>query len=201
LWKLSEKGLVSTIYKDKVKVFRALDPNSLLNLLDEKESKLKELKKEVSLILPSLLKKKSNSVEDFAKVYEGYEGMKTLYEEAIRVLELNKEDFIGFTLVDEFQYTQAKDFFKIYDRKRAKAGIYLRLIAEESQKNYLENFKGDNIEYRFIKKSLPLGTIIYGDTVATVIWGEVPKAFAIHFKEHAKKYKSFFEDLWRNSNN
>lgn len=197
--KLTEKGLVSTILKDGTKTFRALDPNSLLNLLEERRDEIETQKNQVKELIPKILKKRKIKTQEFAKTYEGYEGLKSLYEEAIRTLEKLNEDFTGFTLSDEYQYEQAREFFKIYDRKRSKAGINLRLIAEISQKKYLDEFQGEGITYHFTKQSLPLGTIIFGDTVATVIWGKTPKAFAIHSKEHAKKYKQFFEDLWDKS--
>lgn len=44
---------------------------------------------------------------------------------------------------------------------------------------------------------MPTGVIVFGNKVATLIWGEIPSAFVIESKHVSKAYKVFFEDMWK----
>ena len=49
----------------------------------------------------------------------------------------------------------------------------------------------------YISYEMPTGVIIYGDKVATVLWGETPTAFVIQSKKTAEKYRKFFYNMWK----
>jgi hypothetical protein len=144
-----------------------------------------------------LLKKARERPRNYAVVYETFNGMRTLYEEAITILSSTKEDFLGFSLGDEYQYAQSKTFFLQYDRKRKEQGIKTRLIALEKQRQFMKPYEMPSFSIRYLPYSLPHGVIIYGDVVATLLWTDNPTAFAIHSRENANAYKKFFEDLWK----
>lgn len=193
--KLIVKGLVSYCLKNNVKHFQVLNPEKLLNLIDEKSEELKEKREEVSKLIPDLKLNQDNS-KQFARVYEGYEGTKTLYDEAINYCQINKEDFLAFSMSDkDFESESLKYFFSKYDKLRCELQINTRIIAKESQKRYL-NSRGA-IEFRFIDFNLPTGLIIFGDNVAYLSWGKNPVAFVITSPEIAKSNKQFFEDMWK----
>ena len=54
-------------------------------------------------------------------------------------------------------------------------------------------------EYRWIPKaySLPSSTIIYGNKVANLLWGDTPLGIIIKSKEVADSYDSYFKLLWK----
>lgn len=199
LEKLKKKGLITYIIKGGTKYFQAFNPKRIIEYLNEKEGKIKNEKKKIKQIIPQLLEKQKKEATQNAVVYETFNGIKTLYNEILDVLKKNKEDFIGFTLGEEYENKQANIFFKNYDAKRKALGIKIRLIGLEKQKNFLqkEYGKNPNIEIKYLSYSVPTGIIIYDDKVATLIWHKVPTAFVIHSKENAKQYRNFFEDIWK----
>jgi hypothetical protein len=149
-------------------------------------------------MLPELSAALKQEAEQYATVYETFNGIKTLYDEILLHLSKTKEDFIGFTLGEEYQNEQANLFFRNYNAKRRDLGIKIKLIGLESQRVFLgkEN-KGGNIEIRYVNHALPTGIIIFGSKVATLLWGEVPVAFVINSQQVAKSYRKFFEDVWK----
>ncbi len=75
----------------------------------------------------------------------------------------------------------------------------MRLIGLEKQREFLKKEYGSNrnIEFRYVKQSIPTGIIISGNNVVTLLWKDVPTAFVIHSKQNAETYKKFFEDIWK----
>jgi len=198
LEKLKEKGLITSIIKNKTKFFQLLNPNRLLNFLDEKEKKISKQKEKIKHILPLLSAFQKEESDQFATIYETFNGIKSLYDEILESLIKNKSDFIGFTLGDEYKTKEANLFFKNYDAKRKNNSIKTKLIALESQRKFLENnySKNKNIEIKYVEHSTPSGVIIFDNNVATLLWGEIPIAFVIYSKQNAENYKNFFNELW-----
>jgi len=199
LEKLKEKGLITSIIKSGTTFFQLLNPNRILNLLDERERKISQQKDEIKNLLPQLSALQKSEAEQFASIYETFNGIKTLYDEILEYLNKSKEDFIGFTLGGEYQNEQANLFFKNYDAKRKEAGIKTKLIGLEKQKKFLkENYsKRNDVEIRYVSHSVPTGVIIFGNKVSTLLWGEKPVAFVIHSKQNAESYRNFFYSIWK----
>ena len=197
--KLQEKGLITHIIKSDTMYFQLLNPERILVFLEDKEKKLNTQKQELKQLIPRLSSIQKQEAKQYATIYETFNGIKTLYDELLDYLSKSKEDFIGFTLGNEYQGEQANLFFKNYDAKRKSLGIKTRLIGLESQRQFLnKNYpKHKNIEIRFLNQALPTGIIIYGDKVATLLWNKTPVAFVISSKQNADSYKQFFEDLWK----
>src|SRR3989338_809466 len=81
---LLKKGLVSYVIKSNKKYFSAFDPNNLIGVLKNQTEEKERLVKEA---LPELLALKSKKLEEKAKVevYEGKEGVKTVFNDVLRV--------------------------------------------------------------------------------------------------------------------
>ncbi len=199
--RLKEKGLITTIIKSDAKRFQAFNPDRLLDFLEDKEKEVAQQKNEIRELIPGLVSKQGKGAEQNAQVYETIGGIRALYNEIIACLEKNKEEFIGFTLGDEYENPKANLFFRNYDAKRRRLGIKIKLLAPESQRGFLEKKYGKdrNIQIRYSRHSLPTGVIIFGDKVATLIWGDVPTAFVIQSKQNADAYRKFFIDTWKSS--
>lgn len=198
LEKLKQKGLVTSVIKENTNYFQASNPKQLLSFINEKKKKLAEREFELKKIIPNLVRKQEKEQQS-AKVYESFNGIKTLYNEILECLIKSKENFIGFTLGNEYQDEQANLFFHNYDIKRKALGIKVKLIGLESQRDFLkkEYSKKSNVEIRYISNATPTGVIIFGDKVATLVWSKNPTAFVIQSKQVANSYKRFFEDIWR----
>lgn len=201
LEKLTRKGLVGEIIKSGTKYFEAASPKRIIDYLDERTKKINEQKNEIREIIPKIEEKKKLAKEtQTAKVYQTFAGMKTLYNEIIEVLSLNKEDFIAFNLgKEEYMHKESQYFFQEYDAKRKNLGIKIKLIGHESQKEFLTEMTKDdkNIIVKYLPFKIPTGVIIYGDKVATLMWKEIPTAFVIQSKQISQAYREFFWDMWK----
>ncbi len=199
LEKLKEKGLITHVIKSGTKYFQALNPNRILDYMEDKEKKLHAQKTEIKNLIPTLVSQQESEAKQYATIYESYNGIKTLYDEILDYLHKNNEEFIGFTLGGEYQTKQANLFFKNYDAKRRKLKIKTKLIGLEHQKKFLqkEYGKDPNVKIKYLKHAVPTGLIIWDDKVATLLWHEVPSAFVIHSKPNAEAYRKFFNDMWK----
>ncbi len=82
------------------------------------ERKIKKEKSEIKKIFPSLVSKQKVRERQYATVYETFSGIKTLYDEMLEYHKKSVEDFISFTLGEEYKSEKANLFFKQYDMKR-----------------------------------------------------------------------------------
>lgn len=199
--KLAKKGLVSEVTKSGTKYFEAASPKRILDYLDEKNNKIRKQKEEIKELIPKIEEKRKLATEvQKAEVYQGFEGMKTLYNEILEVLAPNKEDFIAFNLgKDEYLHKESEYFFQEYDTKRRNLGIKIKLLGYISQKEFLDEMTKDdkNISVRYLPYKVPTGVVIYGNKVATLMWKEIPMAFVIESRDVAKAYREFFWDMWK----
>ncbi len=193
--KLIAKGVISYSMKGKIKQFQALNPRKLLEILNERQKKIDMQKKEIEQILPRLEAKKKEK-KQFSTVYQGYEGMKTLYDEIIDYCNRNKENFIGFAMQnEEYENDVLMYFFKRYDKIREEMKIKTQLIAS-NDKIELRKHNSKYLKFKFIDFKLPTGLIIWGDNVAYLSWTEKPSGFVIHSVDVAKSNKDFFKEMW-----
>jgi sugar-specific transcriptional regulator TrmB len=184
--KLKEKGLITYVTENKIKVFQAKEPDNLIRFLEEKKEELEEL-------LPELnAKANSQNPEIESEIYRGTEGIKTILKEC-----LNYKDvlFIGATgdVENRLPY-----FWPHYNKKREKLKCKWKLLLVHEAKNKPIT-KSQYYEYKILPEILSgLNVIyIYGDYVANVLWLEKPLAFVIKHKTLANNYRKYFVFLWK----
>lgn len=198
--KLMQKGLITHVIKSGTKHFQVLNPNRIIDFINEKENKIKNEKEAVEKMLPLLVAQQKKEAEQYATVYETLTGVKTLYDEMLEYHSRTKEDFIAFTMGEEYKSKNLNLFFRQYDLRRGEAGINIKLIGLEKQRKFLKKeytHKPSYMQIRYVEHAVPSGTIIFGDKVAILLWFPTPTAFVIHSKSIAKYYKKFFWDLWK----
>lgn len=197
LEKLIRRGLVSFVIKNNVKHFQLSNPQSLLELLKEKEKQLVEQEQKVETLVEQIEEKRDLSKEkQEASVFEGIEGLRSAFNEILSSLDKN-EEYLVFTLGEELADEGLKRFFLDYHKKRIEKGIKVRLICNEKIKEIFIKFHSyKNMKVKFTKSTLPAGTFIYKNKVMTVVWGENPTAFVISSEVNAERYHSFFEEIW-----
>jgi len=191
--KLIEKGLVTYVIEDKIKIFQAKNPENLEKYLDEKKSKIEEQKQEVQKTiseLGSLFNKVPAEIE--SEIYRGIEGIKTILKDCLNYKEVL---FIGATgdVENRLPY-----FWPQYNKKREKLKCAWKLLLVHEAKNKSIT-KSQYYEYKVLPKILSgLNVIyIYGDYVANIIWLEKPVAFVIKHKTLANNYRKYFNFLWK----
>ena len=194
---LLKKGLVSYVIKSNKKYFSALDPNNLIEVLKNQTEEKERLVKEA---LPELLALKSKKLEEKAKVevYEGKEGVKTLFNDVLRV----GKEFLCFGstgISPELIPYELSRFHK----ERIKRKISWRVIYnndKSGRKRGQETSKWKYTRVKYMEKTSPTTTYYYGDKVAIVLWiKERLLAIMIEDEVIANSFKEFFEVLWKNA--
>ncbi len=187
---LKQKGLVSSIIKDKKKHFEVADPEKMVGVLEEKKTKIEN-------IIPALQEMKKTTVEKpQVKVFSGKEGIKTIFES---VLATNK-DFLILGNFDKFN-----DYLPFYSdlfvKRRVKQKLVCKLIEEKSKDN-LKLKKGDQKELRetkFLKslERMDSECFIFGDKIALItLTKEEPVSILVENKEIAKLFRLVFNEMW-----
>jgi sugar-specific transcriptional regulator TrmB len=188
---LNEKGLVTFIIKSGVKYFEAVNPEKLVDILEEKKAKLIEAIPKLKEIQEKVVDKPE------VNVYYGKEGLKTILQGVLKT----KKDFHIIGNFREFE--QYFDFYSsLFVKQRVKEGIVCKLIEEKSKDN-LELKKSDKKEKRITKfldgiQDLKSEIYVYGDKVALLtLMEEEPVGVVIKNKEMAKLMKLIFEKVWK----
>ena len=200
LEKLIEKGLVSYIIRGKIKYFKSSQPRRILDYINKKENQINLQKSEVENMIPSLEAIQNSSEQtQSSQIFEGYEGIKTVFE--IILTSLNRGDeYFAFSLGDELNKENFRLFLFNYHIKRIKQGIKVKIIANPQEKQMfgeLSKLKGLEIKYH--DNPFPLGVFIFKDYVATFTFSEKPTCFLIKSKQASDSYKNFFISLWKQS--
>jgi sugar-specific transcriptional regulator TrmB len=199
LEKLIEKGLVSYVIKEKTKYFQASSPKRLLDYLGKKERELFQDKKDIEGLIPLLeSKQKSKEKIQSSQIFEGYEGVKTVFNLILESLK-SGEEYYAFSIGDELENEKVKLFFQNYHRKRISRKIKVKIIANSRRSFFRELSKLKDLQIRYYDNPVPLGVFIFKDYVATLTFREKPTAFLIRSQQIADSYKDFFINLWEKS--
>ncbi|MFC2133923.1 TrmB family transcriptional regulator [Bacteroidota bacterium] len=183
--KLLNKGLVNYVVKENSKHFKATNPSILLNLVKEKEDRIKK-------ILPDLMKLVEFEKEDInVEIYKGREGFKAILNDMMRV----KKNLVFFG-VDETKFKERfPHLIEQHFRNEEKYGMKERLLTSEKTKFM---YTKKTAHYRYIPEEYfnPTPTGVYGDIVIIIIW-EPFSIIRIQNSQLADSYKKHFEMLWK----
>lgn len=186
---LIEKGLVSYVIKNGKQYFEVAEPEKLLRILKEKETKINK-------ILPDLKNIYKTSIEKpKVELYEGKEGLKTILDDIIKT---NKEILVYGSTEKQIQILQF--YFPNYIKRRVEAKIHTRVITEKSTKTIemLKTEKKDLRESKFIPKiAFPTVTYIYGNKVAIFSLEKEIIGLIIENESISNTQRQIFELLWR----
>jgi len=196
--RLMEKGLVFQIFQKNENIYEAVDPDKLMELIGEKEQKLKK-------ILPDLHKSyKKNPSEEIAFIYKGVEGFKNYMRDLVRVGKTTY--FIGakalwFTPnVPEYFLT---NFKKEMARKKVEYYTIFDHVVKEKMPDYISQVGGN---YKIFPKeySTPGVCDIFGDYVVTFNsvdvgnFGEDNTIFVMRNEKLAENFRIWFKFMWDN---
>lgn len=187
---LIERGLVSYVVKSGVKHYEATAPERLLSMEEEKVAQLKK-------IIPQLESLKQTIGErPNIEMYEGKEGVKSVYEDILRT----KKTIYGYGNT-KLLFELLQFYIPNYIQRRAKIGIKFQVITEKSKTsiNMKKNDKKEKRETRFIddlKKTTSV-TYLYGDKTAILgLLKQQPVGVIIENKEFFNSQKIIFDLLW-----
>lgn len=204
LERLAEKGLATESIKENIKYFQATSPERINDYLKQKEKSLKAQSIEFQRFLPQLKEKQKSSKEkQEVKIYIGYEGLKTFYNEALSQLKKGEEYLVITKENLSWEDKSYTTFIANLHQKRLDKKLHVKVLFNSlkgsfQQKNIFKN-KSPYYEIREIPLQLPSSLVIFKDTVAITSWEKSIRLFAIICKDVADQYKQFFHDLWNSA--
>lgn len=200
---LKKKGLASMSQTDRGPKYVPASPEMLYKIADDMSRKMIDTKEKIKEILPNLKALyKDERHRPSVRVFEGKEGMKNLYEDAVTSAK--------GTLMRAFSQPGAwsnlgEDYFSYLREKRISKGIQLKAIYPHKVKDR-ENFslidnKKRLAEFRFLPKDTqPLSADfrIYEDKIALTS-DKDEFGIIIENKEIAEAVKFIFDLAWENA--
>ena len=196
--RLMEKGLVFQIFQKNENTYEAVDPDKLMELIEEKEQRLKKILPELHNVY------KKNPSEETAFIYKGVEGFKNYMRDLVRVGKTTY--FLGakalwFTpTVPEYFLT---NFQKEMARKKVEYFTIFDPIVQEKMPQYISRVGGN---YKIFPKeySTPGVCDIFGDYVVTFNsvdvgnFGEEGTIFVMKNAKLAENFRIWFKFMWDN---
>ncbi|MCK5282861.1 MAG: BlaI/MecI/CopY family transcriptional regulator [Nanoarchaeota archaeon] len=196
---LIKKGMVSYVVKNNRKYYEASDPENLLKIIEEKRKELQNQENAVKNIIPQLIEKqKISKKKSEATIYEGYKGIKAVFEDILKTLDKGDVYYV-FGARGGLPLKWTRNFFIQFNKRRVKKGIKKKIIFNEEVKD-ITGKDEENLPLtivRYISQTTPSAVNIYGDKVIIALWTEQPLAFLIRSKEVAQSYLQYFNSLWK----
>lgn len=185
---LMKKGLVSYINKDGAKHYQTNDFNNLLDMIKEKEEKIRSILPQIAL-LDNMSKSKTD-----AQILEGLPAAKRVmnnflrHEEPILVVGVpsNVADLIG-------------PFLSLFHKKRVEKSIEMKHIYNSDAHERIEVLnKIPNTPIRILPSEYdsPVATNIVGNEVTMIHWSKNALIIKIKNEKIAEVYKRYFELMW-----
>jgi len=199
LKRLTQKGLVSYVIKQKTKYFQAAEPWAIKDYLDNREREFKRQKEEADKLIVKLelVLKEAPKIKE-AQVYESFGGIKTVHEHTY--LKLNKGEEYFYLGIPAFQEEKYHLYWQRDHLRRVKAGIGCRLLFNQgTDPNILKNRnKYKYCDARYIPIQIETPAWIMGYKDVTVIGLQTEKGLAIEIinKEISDSFKRYFEAFW-----
>ncbi|MBI2573280.1 hypothetical protein HYV86_05445 [Candidatus Woesearchaeota archaeon] len=198
LEKLTQKGLVSHVQKSGMKYFQPSSPQRLLDYIQQEKRAFEESEKELEKIIPLLEQRQKLSQEaQTCSVYEGFEGIKTVFNRILETLKKGEEYYV-FTVDEEITSPELKLFFLNYHLKRIEKGIRVKLLSKIIHKNKITKLYPQYklSQRRFIDHAFPTGVFIFKGYVMHFIYSPTPTLFVIQSEQTYSNYERFFEEMW-----
>lgn len=196
LEKLIEKGLATFIVRENKRMFQSCPPEMLFEMIEKEQNKLnkkkllaEKIKEEVNFIYA-----KSGATNE-AVVFRGITGIKALLNDTIK----EKTDYCIFGAPESSLSLLRSSYWKNYNKRLISKKIIARMIFNNELRKWSKNIKNKNTIIKFLPEHFDslTETIIYGNSVAIIIWTETPTGVLIRDPEAARGYKQYFEMLWR----
>jgi len=191
--RLIEKGLASTIIKEKTKRFGVVKPEDLLRMIREKEEALSSVLEEMKKIqqAPSEIPK--------AEVFVGAEGVKSVLDAVLKAKP--KELCVYGSSATSFEIMPT--YIPQWHIRRTRLNIKMRVIYNDVRRARarMKNYPGTTelLEVRFmpIKYEFPTSFVIYNNKLIMIYWSREPLTILIESKGIAANHKQYFEQLWK----
>jgi len=185
--RLVSKGLIFSSGKD----YFANDYEKLFDYVEVKKSELDEKKSLISSLLPKIV---SDEIKPSVVIYEGVNGLKSVFEEMLRTTDINY-------CVGAWDKPYIMEwFFKNWHNRRVKQGFTDKLIFSESGRTRGSDLKKLGFtEVKYLNKDSysPAALNIFGNKVFLIIGSKIsPIGIVIEDERVAKDFIGYFNFLW-----
>lgn len=191
---LLQKGVITYEKRQKGKIYSALEPDVLKEVMKERIQKIEK-------IIPDLkrIQQKEKQETEIA-IFEGFQGFRSALHKLVESCPNGETiDIIGFSnqsYRNEKLAALLRDVNKISKKKNHK----FRMILDNKENNFFEQRKKESWgEIKFMGRGFrsPAAIDIFQDHVFILLWEEIPYAFLIKNKNIADGFKAYFDFLWR----
>ncbi|MBI1972419.1 hypothetical protein HYS50_00250 [Candidatus Woesearchaeota archaeon] len=191
LSKLKQRGFVSSIIRQGKQFFSAAEPRTILAYLDEQRRIIAET------TLPQLeVLQKERKKEREATIYDGYNGIKSIYERILRTLKKGQTFYVlGAVKAQE----KLEPYLLYFNKRRIKVGIKMKIIYHPDAREFGKvREKMPLTEVRYLKKEVitPAWMDVFGDHVVIFDLADIPTAVLIRDENVAKSFRTYFETIW-----
>lgn len=190
LERLIEKGLTSSIVKNKLKYYSPTNPSKFLDIATEEKAKAEEKQKLAKKIIEKIkTMEEIKTQKTTAQIFVGLKGQKTIMNDIINV----GKDFLIFG-----SEGRAKESLPLYTEQwanqRRRKNIRAKIIATEGSTAPIWKLN----EVRFVPKEYqsPATTMVYGNKVAIFIQENPVLIISIESEKLARSYGSYFKLVW-----
>ncbi len=197
LERLADKGLVTHVIMANTKHFKAVDPDRLLDFLDDKKKKIKDQEKEISKILPELKLKQTFGVDETeAEIFKGWKGIETVFNEGIKAMGKNDTWYVLGAYAGEDKERTNTLITKII-KKCEKKKMKWKIIYNESARDTFQYEQQSPItENKFLAQETPATINIYKDVTFIALWIKNPIAFRVKNQKVADSFRNYFKFMW-----
>lgn len=197
LGNLVKRGLVSTFTQNNMKYFAVDSPKILVNQLEEKFIKARQLLPELMSITNTMAYKPK------IQYYEGLQGIKNIFDDTLT----SKGEILGYTNLTEIPRVLNEEFIKNYAVSKMEKGLKSRMLSPMSDealkyidKYYPADYDEDLVEILFINPRefmLEYEINIYEDKVSIVSLNpDELIGFILESRVYARTQRAIFNLAW-----
>lgn len=199
LQRLIEKGIVSYVIIAGTKNFKAVNPERLLDFLEDKKKAIAAQEEDIKRIIPELkLQQELGAEETETEIFSGWKGMDTVYSLLRKALKKGDINYVfGASKGEDEEHVRI--FFGKHLKLLAEKGIKQKIIYnEEARGNIPEQSKHPKLfQVKHMVETTPAEINIWADHVMIVILTRNPTVILTKNKKVADSFIRYFNMMWQ----
>ena len=197
LERLANKGLVTHVIAANTKHFRAVNPERLLDFLEDKKKLIENQEEGIRGFLPQLhALQEMGADEAEAEIFRGWKGMETVFNEGINAMGKGDIWYVLGAYAGEDRERTDQLITKIIKKCEKKKMKWKIIYNESARKTFKYEQASPITENRFLKQETPATINMYKDVTFIALWIKNPVAFRVKNKKVADSFKVYFKFMW-----
>ena len=197
LERLTNKGLVTHVIVANIKHFRAVNPERLLDFLDDKKKSIENQEKTIKEFLPQLKAMQELGVDETeAEIFKGWKGMESVFNEGIKSMGKGDTWYVLGAYAGEDVERTDQLITKIIKKCEKKKMMWKIIYNESARKTFKYEQASPITENRFLKQETPATINVYKDVTFIALWIKNPIAFCVKNKKVADSFRIYFKFMW-----